>query len=431
MERLTAFFRYLLADRKDNIRMLMLIIAFFAFYWTMNAPFIAYMKQNAAMLLAHSPFYGAPFTLNLFNFDPSLYYGYGNATIIHPLLSYLSGPLGDLTKQTTGNALFLTLQSAINAAGVALVYMYMRKKEAGVALSLAVASLFGVSSYSLFTALIPDSYPYAQFFLLVSVVYWQYAVRSGLMSVWPNAALAVVNFGITSTNLIPAAFGMVVALFRSDVKKTLQKIAWIAVCSLLLLAVFTALQNVLPGGHSWIHNWQKSLDNGGYRYTAPFSWTKHWQAAYMLIANPMLTPQLKMIHPGIVAFVTDLKHPFPFYVPMIGFSVAGLALLGFIRGFKTREAWMLSGFIGFAVFLHLVKGFGLALFEYDLYLYAGHYLFALFLLTGTFVASVRGAKTRAALTCVLFLFAAVMLASNIAGHFEALDAIKAFYATVK
>ncbi|WP_322395878.1 hypothetical protein, partial [Clostridium perfringens] len=130
-------------------------------YVFMNLPFVAYIKDHAAELMPHSPFYGAPFTLNLFNFDPSMEYGPENISIIHPFINFLTSPL--TTMIGSSNLPYLLIQSVLNAFSAALVYYIVRRSGANWLLSLVTAAFFGISSYSLFTAFIPDSYAYAQF----------------------------------------------------------------------------------------------------------------------------------------------------------------------------------------------------------------------------------------------------------------------------
>ena len=125
-----------------------------------------------------SPFYGAPFTLNLFNFDPSMEYGPENISIIHPFINFLTSPL--VTMIGGVNLPYLLIQSILNAFSAALVYYIIRRSGAGWTLSLVTAAFFGISSYSLFTTLIPDSYAYAQFMIILSAAYLHYCRMENL-----------------------------------------------------------------------------------------------------------------------------------------------------------------------------------------------------------------------------------------------------------
>lgn len=423
------FLGYLLRNRKDNYKALALFVALTAFYIAMDLPFLAFIKENAAVLAEHNPFYGAPFMLNLFNFDPSMYYGYYNISIIHPLMNFLAGSLAYIASHWGGNLFFLVLQSAVNALGAVLIYYYLRNSEAGNVLAIGFAAFFGISSYNLFTAMIPDSYPYVQWMLIWSVLYFQYSRESSAPTIrtGPYASLAFVNFAMTSTNIVPLTGAMLFnGIARRD-KRTFKAFGSVVAVALLLVVVFTALQWLVFDGRSWVASWTSTLASGGLSYVAPFSFVNHWQAFYMLGVSPVLTPDVAMIDPGIVAVATDLARPYPFYVHMIGAALLILALLGFIRGIKTREAWVLASFILFALLLHVVVGFGLRAFKYDMYLYAGHFLFAIFLLGATFVNRLKGGIAKTALLGLILLFALATLGNNIVKHGEALHHIKQAY----
>ena len=81
-----------------------------------------------------------------------------------------------------------------------------------------------------------------------------------------------------------------------------------------------------------------------------------------------------MIDPGIAAFVTNLAKPYPIHVHIVGIGMLILAILSFIKGIRSRDTWAFAIYILFAI-LRIIVGFGLATYAYDLYLYAGHYLF--------------------------------------------------------
>ncbi|WP_019422342.1 DUF6080 domain-containing protein [Paenibacillus sp. OSY-SE] len=418
------FWRSVFSVKRDNRKALLLLLFFFIFYIAMNIPFLTYMEQNKAVLNQLSPFYGAPFTLNLFNFDPSLYYA-PQSSVIHPLLNYLSTPLKQLAGLTFGNALFLGIQSMVNALGVVIMYYYLRKNNCGNVLALGTAAFYGASSYNIFTTLIPDSYPYAIFVILLTVLYCQYCRLNDRLDTLPAALLLFLNFGITVTNVVTAAG----ALFFSTLgkgKQLLSKWIRIAIVSLLLVALSTMLQFFIFSGNSWITTWQQNIKAGGFSYVAPFSLQHHWKAIYTMIESPIVTPNLVMISDSIMAFVTNMSDPFPLYGHLIGAVIIGLTLLALVRGYASKEVRSLAVFPLFALLLHIVIGFGLGAFEYDMYLYAGHYLFAFFLLSAWFVHSLRG-KARSILTGVIVICALITFTSNIVGHMKALDSVKQIY----
>lgn len=423
------FTKWLRLSRHDSLMALGLLLFFYLYYVMLNLPFERFMTDNKALLDAHNPFYGAPFQLNLFNFDPSMYYA-PQASILHPLINYVSVPLKFLATSPLGNMVFLLLQALMNALGAVIIFVYLRKSGAGRRLSLSVAVMYGACSYSIFTALIPDSYPYAVFILLLTVLYGQYCRVEKVLPVLPVSILLCANFGITVTNVITAAIFLIVgSLGMGNMKNWLQQWLKIAVLSLGLVILLTTLQYGLFGGNSWVHNWRQMLQAGGYDYTTSFSLKHHWKVLYSMIEAPVVTPNLSMINEGTMAFVTNLADPFPLYGHILGIMVALLALLGCICGWRSREALMLAVFPLFAVGLHIVKGFGLSAFTYDMYLYAGHYLFALFLLGAGFIHRLRGGW-RGAGTWIIMIGAAALVVINLWGHIHALHTVQQVFRTL-
>lgn len=424
------FSNYFFKDRKDNYAALSLWIIFCLFYVFLNTPYVQYIKDNAEMLSTYSPFYGAPFPVNLFNFDPSMEYGNQTATIIHPLINFLAAPLTYLSSHSIGNMLFLLLQSAINALTTTLIYFMLRRSGSNMSISLLFSAFFGVSSYSIFSSLIPDSYSYAQFVIVLSAAYLQKCRAEQSFGVIPNASLTLINFGITSTNVATFAGALFFSLFdRSNKKTTFRQFMIIMITALMMILGFSALQYVLFG-KTWLSNIFGGLSNGAFGYVTPFSFAHHAKAFYMLVVSPVLSPDVTLIDPGIVAFATDLSKPYPFYVHIVGIGLFLLAAFGFIKGIKSRETWAITTYILFAFVLHIVVGFGLSTFQYDLYLYAGHYLFAFFILAAGFISSIRNVTVKRVMLGVITLFMLTTLSNNIVKHNATLDVIQSSYTNV-
>ncbi|MBH5317726.1 hypothetical protein I6N90_07910 [Paenibacillus sp. GSMTC-2017] len=427
-----SFAAFLFHNRRDNVVAAVLFFCFSALYIFMNIPFLSYMEQNAKVLSQHSPFYGAPFFLNIFNFDPSFYYGFLNMTVIHPFMSLLSGNLYKISELAGGNLFFLFVQSALNALSAVLIYYYLRRRgdhdgQVGIGFPFWFASFFGVSSYTIFTAMIPDSYGYAQFVIILSVLYLAYVDMGSNLGKWPAATLAFLNFGITLTNIVTYFGALFVTLFTKKYGQMIRPIIRISVYFIILIVIFSGMQLLLFDGKSWFNNMQQNLENGGFTYAAPFSFAHHWKAVYMLFISPILTPDMTLINPGIVAFATNLSQPYPIYVTIIGFALLALAIAGFVRGIRTKEAWTMAVYIGFAIALHLVVGYGLAVFEYDLYLYAGHYLFAVFLLAASFLMGMKRGKLRMIGMIFIITCTIVTLGNNVIKHNDSLQVIKESY----
>lgn len=81
------------------------------------------------MLGAYTPFNTTLFPINLFNFDPSMYYGDNSSSVIHPLISFLAVTLAAVAKFLGGNWFFLILQSLVNAGSVVLAYLFLSQKK--------------------------------------------------------------------------------------------------------------------------------------------------------------------------------------------------------------------------------------------------------------------------------------------------------------
>ncbi|PZD95871.1 hypothetical protein DNH61_10505 [Paenibacillus sambharensis] len=422
------FLKELFKNKADNRIAAILVVALAGLYFILNMPYLQYIDRYQELLQRFSPFYGAPFSLNLFNFDPSLYYGYANISLIHPFLSFAGGTLRLAAEAGPGNWLFLALQSLINGASAALVYYYLRSWGNAVWLPLSLALFYGVSSYSLYSALIPDSYPYAQFIIVLSVLYLRLrAVQPG-GTVYPYAILMLVNFAVTVTNAIPYAAALLLRLYTTASRSWLYQLLRITAVSLLFIAAGTLAQYILFDGRTWLSAAGSNLSSGGFSYSAPFNLQQHWQVVYMLVIHPVLTPALTLVDAGIAAFATDLSAAVPWYANLIGGLVAASAVYGILRERQLRETWMLAGYIGFAIMLHIGAGFGLATFKYDLYLYAGHYIAAFFLLAGT--ALMRRCRSRASGVPVLLLICLLILVTaghNIQYHGDNLEQIRQAY----
>ncbi|OBR65915.1 hypothetical protein A7K91_18270 [Paenibacillus oryzae] len=418
------FWNYLFFDRKTNRTAFLLFAGLALFYVIINLPYVSYINAIAPDVQDHNPFGTALFPLNLFNFDPSMYYATNNSSIIHPLISYLMAVLGTGARLFGENWFFLIVQSVLNAASATLVFLFLRQKAHGQALPLLVSLLFGFSSYLMFTAFIPDSYPYAQFIIILSVTYMKFVRERGDARYIPHGVLGAVNFGLTSTNVAPFAASVFVNLAAWRSKKAILKFIGMMSLAVGIIALLTGIQYLVFDGSSWVNNWLLGIQKGGMSYATPFQFPIHWQALILLTINPMLSPQVHLLSKGLMAFVTDLSVAMPFYVVFAGGLILLLAFAGIINGIRERETWTLIPYLVFAFILHIVIGFGLAVFQYDMYLYAAHYLFAFFLLAGRFVILLRPGLGKKLLTTLLVLALLIMAGNNIYRHAETLSTIK-------
>ncbi len=427
-----AFIHYLLQNKADNAIALCLYWAVSVWFLILNLPYISFMNIHVDQLLVSTPFYGVPFTLNLFNFDPSMYYGFNNISVIHPFLHIVSGLLSQLAAHWGNNLFFLLLQSLLNAFSCTAIYFYLRRSGTNKGLSITFAVMFAISSYTLFTALIPDSYPYAQLILILTVLYLQYSREKSTESFnsFAYGALAFISFAVTSALLIPVLAALVLNHFRLGSKTIIWQYIKAGLWAILLLLSATILQQLFFEGRFWAGDLFKGITGGGLRYAAKFHWNEHWQIAKLLGTHPIWTPDVMMISSKMVAVVSDLSKKTPIYAIMFGSGLYICSFAFIIKARATREAWVLSSFIWFAVILHIAAGFGLATFRYDMYLYAGHFLFAVYLLAGRFITELRSRTLRQAATGCAIAVVVVLLVHNSWMHKEVLRTVDLSYQTL-
>ncbi|MFD3447417.1 DUF6080 domain-containing protein [Microbacteriaceae bacterium 4G12] len=370
------FIRYLFRSKRDSIISIALMLILFSFYILCDYK-IVHLLHNGQEI-SKGPFVHTPFKLNLFNFDPAMFYGEDGSIITHPYLRNIAFFIQYLTELGPQNLVILIIQSLLVAATSSLIYVYCRNIKLHITPSILITMLFGISTYSLLCAFVPDSYPYAQFFIVLSVVYFQYVNQTKTSSVAALSVLGVVNLGITLTNVIPFAVSLLVTKLDKNIKGYIRKLLLTGVSGVLLLVILALIDKYIYPGVSWIDNWTAGLQSGGYNYVAKFSFETHKHVLNSLFVAPFLFPKLQVLDPkGLIAIVTQLKEPFPILIQVVGIVILCMSVLGLLFNLKERNVWILIVYIGFSVWLHLIKGYGLATHEYDLLLYAGHYMFAI------------------------------------------------------
>lgn len=420
------FFQYVLEGKRQRYVAAILFVIFTILYFCINLPYVLFMNEQEGLLQQYSPFYGVPFTLNIFNFDPSLYYSFNPPTIIHPFLNFISSPLAHLSQFMSNHYFFLTVQSMLNAASCALFYIYLSKQKVALNYALIFSVLFGASSYLLYTSLIPDSYVYAQFLLITSVLYLQYCRHEDTYPVIILGFLGFLNFGISATNMIPFFIAVLISLYKKgDFRNNILAVIKIGVAFLLSTAVFTVVQYFLFG-ETFLGRLD-TLNSGGFSYVAPFSWVYHWKAVIMLFVSPIITPAISLIDQGIVAFATDISVPYSAFTYIAGAAVLILGLLAIYYCRRSKNTWVLLSFILFAILLHLVIGYGIGAFKYDLYLYAGHFLFAQLLLTAQLSNEIKSRKVHHIYMTVIAVVLVITVINNVILHTVNLDSISDAY----
>lgn len=406
------FIKYLLINSKERKFMAVISVIFFLFYCAMNMKIIKLMKAD----IINGPFVQVPFRINVFNFDPILHYGTAGSNITHPFLRFISIPIGKLSGIFVDENLgMLIIQSLIVGLTTALLYSYCRNMELNRKLSLAITAIFGFSSYSIIISLVPDSYPYAQFFIVLSVCYLQYInQKSDNAKISGLVTLGIINFGITLTNVVPFVLSAFVSKLDEKLLGYVKKLLFTLLISVFSIVCLSLIDRYLLPGTSWTINIWGGIETGGYNYVSNFQWSEHAHVLYSLFIAPLLFPRFQVMDvTGLVAIVTKNQSPFPMIIEFTGYVIILLSLLGIILNLGKRNVWILIVYIGFSFWLHLIKGFGLATHEYDLFLYAGHYIFAFILSVAWLGIKIQSSKRLFVIfLSILILIVIVQLGNN-------------------
>lgn len=369
-----------------------LFFFFCILYFLINIKFMNYLSNSYEELKNFSPFSGySYFLLNIFNFDPTMY-SHG-VSPIHPFKNFMTKGLEfiftifNIDSILGKNIVILFIQTIINALNVVLIFLIYRCLKVNLITSTILSVLFGVAAYSIVTVLIPDSYTYAQFIIILSLYFLLKSptIKNKIVKV----ILAIINFGITSTNLIPYIFGLGIKIWdNARIKSSILRILkYIVVIGMGCIGV-SVVQYLLFDTY-WFGNISSNMEKGAFSYTENFALDKHWYSFYLLFINPIIMPDIELIDYYLMAFVSkwNLVGNLAFYIlPLISVLIF---CFGCFKNFKKKELWILLGYIGFAILLHLKVGFGLATIKYDLFLYAGHYLAPLLILLGLFTTNVK------------------------------------------
>ena len=111
--------------------------------------------------------------------------------------------------------------------------------------------------------------------IILSAAYLHYCRLTNRYAVMPNASLALINFGITSTNVATFAGALLISLFNRRWKDAFKRFILIMLAFLGMVIIVTLLQHLLFSGKSWIANVFSSVQNGALSYVSPFSFEHH------------------------------------------------------------------------------------------------------------------------------------------------------------
>lgn len=370
------FFKFLFKEREDLRNSFILISFFFLLYFIVDFRLVDFISNLSTV---KNPFPIEAFKVNLFNFDPIIYYINGGGTIIHPLFSFLTLTIGKLALTLGGNFTILIINSLFNALSVGLLYIFSVKNSVDRKFAFIISAIYAVISYRFITSFIPDSYVYAEFFIILSLVYITYMKKEEVYNIFTVAILAIFNFGITITNIVPLALGILINKPKFSTKKLLKKIFLSIFIFFILLSIFTVIQHLIYG-RNWLTGWQNYLQAGGVAYSESFRISKHSKILRFLIASPIILPIVTLIDPGVMAVVTDLNVNLNIFEILFFIIFTIFLIVAILKNIKNPIFYLLLTFIIWNIFIHFIKGFGLVTFNYDMYLYAGHYIAILFML---------------------------------------------------
>lgn len=407
--------RYLFERNIEKKISIFLFIGFFVFYFALNLKYVMYLSSSYVDMLKFSPFADYSFfLLNLFNFDPSMY----NTSVspIHPFKNFLTSILNfiwnvfDIQNPFERNFFFLIVQSILNALNVVFLFLILKLLKIKTTISTLISMIFGVSTYSIVTSFIPDSYAYVQFIIIISL-YLLLKTDNKILYI----VLGILNFAITSTNVIPFLCAVFIKdIFKHSFKKAVIEMMKYIICLIVICLIITLIQFLIYG-YSWWDNFLLSIDKGGVSYTELFSFEKHWYSFYLLFINPIIMSNVELVDYNLMAFVSawDFSNHYIFKIIPLFFIVTFLWL--FQKLYKEKEIWIVTSYIVFSVILHLVVGFGLAAISYDLFLYAGHYISVIFIGVGLFFRSIAVKKIYLYLLIIIFL---IVTSNNICKYLD-------------
>lgn len=401
---------------------IVIIFSFSLFYFLINLRFINLLVTENIKV---SPFNYSYFKFNIFNMDPSQLGDLTSTNFMHPLFCFIQLIISPFKTSKYGLYVILLIQSLINSINVVLIYIYCSNLKIKKSLALLLSIFFGFFSYSINSALVPDSYIYAQNILIISLVYMQYCKISKNYGIIGHAILGVLNFSVTVSNVASYALAIIINKSEKETKTWIKKIIQSIIIALGIIIVLGIIQQLLFKSN-FTDNIFNSVNNGGLNYSMPFNLKANWKIIYLMFTAPIITAPLRVM-PELQAIVTNIGIKFPIYLKLITVILLILIIMSIIYNIKNREMWTLSSFLIVAFFIHIIKGFGLAVFEYDMYLYAGHYIFVVPMYLGFLFKKLENKKILKFVTIILAIITLVTFINNIFMQNQMFNLVKQTY----
>lgn len=397
-----------------------MLILLFIFYISINFRHILLLNKEG---IIQGPFDYTGYHFNIFNFDPTQYAHCKFSTIVHPFFNFIVAMLKPINKSFFA---ILIVNSIIVTLTVSLIYIFSRELDLNEWSSCIIALLFGVFSYSINSTLVADSYVYAQFFLVLSILYIQYSYKNNSYSILGHAIMAVFNFGITSTNIIPYGLAVFINNLKSKKRNVIKKIILSIIVFVVITVVLVIIQNVVFK-YSWIYSMKDNVKNSGINYIDRFQLRTHYKIIYMLLTGPIITTPLRVMD-ATKGIVTDISITMPSYINIITVIVMITLFFAFVCNIKEKMCWILVMFPLSSFILHIIIGFGLGTYEYDMYLYAGHYIFVIPMFIALLLKKMECMKNIQNIIKVVIVFLIiVLLINNIVGQNNLLNLLKKTY----
>lgn len=410
-------------SRSINLKLAIgIIFSFSLFYFLINLRFINLLVTENIKV---SPFNYSHFKFNIFNMDPSQLGDISATNFMHPFFCFIQLIISPFKTSKYGLYGILLIQSLINSINVVLIYIYCNNLKTKKYTAILLSIFFGVFSYSINSALVPDSYIYAQSFLIMSLVYMQYCKHTKKYGIIGHAILGVLNFSITVSNAASYAIAVLINKSEPNTKTWIKKIVQSILIALGIIILLGFIQQLLFNSN-FTSNIFHSINTGGLNYSMPFDLKANWKIIYLMFTAPIITGPLRVM-PELQAIVTNIGIKFPLSLKLITVVLLILILMSIIYNIKNKEMWVLSSFLIVAFFIHVIKGFGLAVFEYDMYLYAGHYIFVVPMYLAFLSKKLESKKIFKIFTIILVIITLITLINNIFMQNEMLNLVKQTY----
>lgn len=362
--------------------------------------------------------------LNLaFDFDPPYFINFlvgqmpDRVNYKHPL-SMIFRPIASLFVLTgfAPKAAAVLVMALIGSLTVALVYGFCRLARFGRPEAAAATLLFGASSTSLFTAIVVESYGWANFSIVLVWFLYVLGLRTSQVGTKTRLAAAVLVAGVTVTNVMHSLLAEFFALWRTTtLKRAIVRTAFFGFgTGLAMIVVLAILQpeelwNVVARPMQtaqevyWLRT--KGANSGLADLMLTFFGYSFFSPGFTKVA---ISPDVVMI--DFRAFIYDHLVQFSVFV-WWAFAVIGIAI-----GLKHKEGQYrliitpLLAVIVLNLLLHLDYQF-----RGSLYIYAAHLHFPIFALAMGAAPRVseQHIRLRAVYVCVLLVLAASALAANV------------------